>query len=190
MPPKDDKPSWLDRLVKALAVAGFLLGLWNLGWQIFTFRWQKEIYEESVAERILARLSASRTFNKKGWDAKGEVAVEVVNIGSRPLYLKSVVIQTENDESLVFYNADAPKGNESTKLLQPSESAKYSQEWDFSEHPLREWPKPPDSTIAVGRKEEVTVEVWTTKKFFSVPHSTLSSTSMMVGTTAPARRRR
>lgn len=159
--------------MKALGVLGFFLALCSLGWQIYTYR-------ESHEERILARLYASRAVINKtgGWDPKGEVAVEVVNIGLGPLYLKRVVIQSENDErSFVFYNADETKGNESPKLLQPRESAKFSQEWDFSEHPLREWR---EGLLPAGRKEDVTLVVWTTKKFFSLPHPTFGGISLHI----------
>jgi hypothetical protein len=45
---QQSKPSWLDKSTKALALLGFLLALFSVGWQVYTYR---ESHEESPMVR-------------------------------------------------------------------------------------------------------------------------------------------
>jgi len=165
MAKKDSSPDWFARSVAAL---GIILSIVGLGLTYHNYRWQREIYQENLAERILIRLGASRTMNYKSFsfNPKGEVGVEVVNIGLRPLYIKRVDMRTGN-RIFTFYQHDPLKTNEPTKLLAPSDATNYSLSWNFSEHPLIDWRES-------DPKEDIEVEVETTTKTFSFPHQTMN----------------
>jgi len=49
---QQSKPSWLDKSAKALALPGFFLALFSVGWQVYTFR---ESHEKArwFAHRLL-----------------------------------------------------------------------------------------------------------------------------------------
>jgi hypothetical protein len=164
---KDSSPDWFARGAAALGIALSIVGL---GLTYYNYRWQKEIYQENIAERILVRLGASRTFNdveSSSLDPKGEVGVEVVNIGLRPLYIKRAYMQIGN-EIFDFYEHNPAKKNEPLKLLAPSEAANYRLSWDFLEHPLQEWPE------SNSKEENIQVQVETTKKTFCFEHQTIN----------------
>ncbi len=146
MAKKDSSPDWFARSVAAL---GIILSIVGLGLTYHNYRWQREIYQENLAERILIRLGASRTMNYKSFsfNPKGEVGVEVVNIGLRPLYIKRVDMRTGN-RIFTFYQHDPLKTN-------------------VSEHPLIDWRES-------DPKEDIEVEVETTTKTFSFPHQTMN----------------
>src|SRR5689334_7866590 len=128
----------------------------GLGLTYHNYRWQREIYRENLAERILIRLDTSGTMNYKSisFNPKGEVGVEVVNIGLRPVYIKRVDMRT-GKQIFTFYQHDSLKTNESTKLLAPSEATNYSLSWNFPEHPLIDWGES-------DAKEDIEVQVETT----------------------------
>src|SRR6267378_5789197 len=156
MPEKHSSPDWFARGAAAVGIGLSILGL-SLTYA--NYRWQKEIYQENTAERILVRVGVSRvgTAFEPSFNPNGEVRVEVVNIGLRSLYIKKVEMQIEN-EIFAFYQHDPTKTSEPMKLLEPSEAANYTSSWSFSEHPLTEWPE------SDAKKEDVQVQVETTKR--------------------------
>jgi hypothetical protein len=76
MAKKDSSPDWFARSVAAL---GIILSMVGLGLTYHNYRWQREIYQENQAERILIRLGASRTMNFKSFsfNPKGEVELRL-----------------------------------------------------------------------------------------------------------------
>jgi hypothetical protein len=170
MSKKDPSPDWFARGTAALGIALSIVGL---GLTYYNYRWQTAIYQENIAERILVRLSASRTVNDVesfSLDPKGEVGLEIVNIGLRPLYIKRVHMQIES-RIFTFYEHDPAKTNEPMKLLGPSEAANYRMSWDFLEHPFTVGPE------SDSKEEDVQVQVGTSKKTFSFEHQTMYQVS-------------
>jgi hypothetical protein len=172
MPEKHSSPDWFAR---GAAAVGIVLSILGFGLAYTNYRWQKEIYQENTAERILVRVGISRPVNDPepfSLNPNGEMKIEVVNIGLRSLYIKKVEIRIENS-IFTFYQHDDPKAtSEPMKLLEPSEAANYTLSWNFSEHSLMEWPG------TDSKKEDVQVQVETTKKTFSFQHQTVNSIYM------------
>lgn len=124
-----------DRIAHVLGVVGFILALCSLSWQIFTYR-------ESRVERVTARVTLQHTYkeNEEAHDVekKGDVSVEVVNIGQQALYLRRVSIEpyvpTVGREQLVLYEAHGPSDFE---RLEPSASEIFwRRNWQSEEIPL------------------------------------------------------
>jgi hypothetical protein len=91
---QQDKSSRIaSAIASVLGLLGFILSIVSLGWQIRT-------HDEGLVEKALVRLSISfdipmRDFpigEDESWirRKKADLAVEVVNIGQHPLYVKSV----------------------------------------------------------------------------------------------------
>lgn len=191
MTEKHSSPGWFARGTAIVGIVltalGLVLGYLNYRWQRENDRRQREIQEESTAERILVRLDSSRTIKNvhtlndlenlkhlvgTGYlptlDPKGEVGMEITNIGLRPLFIKKAVARVgssvfpfhEHDPFPLLPNDDPAKTNEATKLLEPSETIRYPLSWDFSDYPLA-----PNSPM-----EDMEVEVQTTKNTFSCQH--------------------
>ena len=181
-----------DWVARCTAIAGVLLGVAGFVLAYYSYRWQKIIYEESTAERILVRLNVSRNAGPTGYLPGGRVGVVVTNIGLRSIYLKRVSMTVGHTDlptnfvvrpgspvsfeihqvamTVNFYDAGRLNATESLKVLQPSESVNYTKDWDFSNHPLHRWEK----TDTKEKEEELTLEVETTKKLFSYPHESPS----------------
>jgi hypothetical protein len=132
-----------DKFARAIAVIGTALGLISLGLSYSTYRWQQSIYQESLQERILVRLSASGTFGagtKPMLEPKGKLGAEVTNIGLRPIYLKSVTARNcPQDQScplgtVTFYERDPIEGKEPPRRLESGEAAYYVTDVNFSDY--------------------------------------------------------
>lgn len=125
-----------------------------------TYRWQKETYQGNPLERILVRLGFSRTKveNTNAYAPKGDVGVEVVNIGMRPIYIDSVQLEFDG-RIFTFDERDPFQPKEGTKLG-PGESANYKLNWDFTKEQLDEW-------VHSGTLERnLWADIETTKKTF------------------------
>jgi hypothetical protein len=126
-----------NRLAHMLGVLGFCLSLAGLGWQVF-------VYRESLKERALVRLSATYDVPDVAHadepPKKGSLAVELVNIGQRPLYVKEVALDVPcpavpGGDEMTFHTTG--KAAESDTPLAVGAAAIYQIEnWDFAEHPL------------------------------------------------------
>lgn len=137
-------------LASLLGVLGFVLSLVGLGWQV-------HIYREASAEKALVRFSISFLNNdtevqsltktaKHKFDAalepsslkKNELSAEIVNIGQRPLYVKSVRLvvpcpETGDSDSMTFQ----PANGSHPGALEPGAAAIYKAgPWNLLEHPL------------------------------------------------------
>ena len=150
-------PDWWAR---AFGICGVLIGLCGLGLTSYNNRWQKEVYEKSLEERIFVQLSGSYYESGPREDnIKSELGVEVVNLSMQPMYLKKVAVQFA-DRNVVLYDYDPLQINEPLRRLEPGEAASYKTGWGAGEYQsLRE-----DIEKAKGSG---IVEVETTKKRFS-----------------------
>jgi len=120
-----------------LGVAGFFLSLGGLTWQIF-------VYRDSLAEKAVVRLSSYQAYISHDVPSfplpfrKGDLHAEVVNIGQRPLYVRTVRLTApcpwvENRSVTRDFVPDATAGTP----LQPGAAGMYrTSGWNFSEHAL------------------------------------------------------
>jgi hypothetical protein len=102
-------PDWWAR---GGALAGIGLSIIGLVLTYRSYHWQQQVYQESLEERVLVRTMAWITLKMdKDYEGvvptepEGTLGVEVVNIGMRPLYLKSVTAKIGNS-ILTFYERD------------------------------------------------------------------------------------
>lgn len=149
-----------DWWARVLGVAGILIGASGLTLSYVNYRWQRAAYEENRTERVFARVSArinlsSVLFKKNRELQEGELAVEVVNIGNQPIYLKNVVGEVAGHRT-TFYEHDALNTKEAMRRLEPGEAADYK-----TDLPML-WLE----NIA-KKNESAIVKVETTKKRFS-----------------------
>ncbi|SRR6266404_7032685 len=169
MPETKSSPDWFARVTALIAI--FLTSI-SLCLAYYNYSWQTKTYKEGLEERILVRLGFSQTVKDTesfSLSAKGDVGVEVVNIGMHPIYLKQVEIEVpdrrifsfyERDPIKSFYKRDPIKSSVPAKSLEPGEATNYTLEWDFSTYPLQEW-------LKTGKlQENLWVQVDTTKKAF------------------------
>ena len=151
-------PDWWAR---SFGIIGILIALGGLTATYFNNRWQRQVYEKSLEERIYVQLSAGYDFSvlrsKRTKDPpKGQLAIEVVNLGLQPMYLKSIA-GTVAGQRVSFYYHDPLDAKEPMRRIEPGEAADYKIDWGSSLE---------DMGIAKGKG---IIEVETTKKFFSQP---------------------
>jgi hypothetical protein len=152
-------PDWWARFFAGL---GIIIGVCGLWLTYYNNRWQKEVYQQSLEERILVQLSAeyyvsSLLSEEAKLSPKGELAVEVVNLGMQPMYLKSVTAKVEG-RTASFYEHDPLNTREAMRRLEPGEAASYKIEWQFGEQ---------EAPLKDLNQQKGVVEVETTKKRFS-----------------------
>ena len=152
-------PDWWAR---SFGIIGILIALGGLTATYFNNRWQQQVYEKSLEERIYVQLSAGYDFSsflrsrKTKTPPNRQLAVEVVNLGLQPMYLKGISGEVAGHRAN-FYEHDPLNAKEPMRRLEPGEAADYKIDWEFSLE---------DIGIAKGRG---TIEVETTKKSFSQP---------------------
>lgn len=172
--------AWWGAILSTVGIIVSILGL----------RWQRKIHQENTAERILVHLDAVMT--ETSYPAPGEVRMEVVNIGLRPLFIKRADMRMRGHpgHTFTFYEHDPAKINEPMKSLEPSEAITYSLSWDFKwwEEAVRTlvvnpqmahiaWLKAPNLGM-----EDIEVQVQTTKKTFSFQHQSVTVSPIVVVT--------
>lgn len=188
MAEKHSSPGWFARY------APIGVSILSLVLAYLSYHSQKETQEESTAERILVHLDAARFANELSATAvtpKGEVGMEVVNIGLRPLFIKRAEMRIRGD-ILTFYDhdpippIDVAKTNEPMKSLGPSEAIRYKLGWDFEKReevnvlkiedgsynvlPIEERVVYLDGGMRNLQMKDVEVQVQTTKKTFVLQH--------------------
>ena len=190
MAEKHSSPDWIARLGALVAVVGTVVGIvlsilsLRLGYS--NSHWQKEIQEETTAERILVHLDATRFANglsSAAMTPNGEVGMEVVNIGLRPLFIKRAEMRIRG-RTLTFYEHDLVPilPSEPMKSLGPSETIRYRLGWDFEKREEMEEPrsKLEDGTyvwLPASQIEDIEeVQVQTTKKTFVFQHQIVNVT--------------
>ncbi len=113
-----------------------MLGVGSLLWQGFTYR-------ESFAERVVVHVIALHVANKDQDETAaakmGDIILEVVNVGQRPLYLGqvSLIHPCTGDPIAVWPFYGSQKPNTSSVKLDPGASATFRQsDWNFVQRPL------------------------------------------------------
>ena len=161
-------PDWWARFFAGL---GILIGICGLLLTYYNNRWQKEVYEKSLEERIFVQLSAEYKFSslpseQSKLSPQGELAVEVVNLGMQPMYLKKITAQVEG-QTAFFYEHDPLNTKEAMRRLEPGEAASYKTDWRFGAQ---------EAPLETLKPQKAVVEVETTKKRFSQNVQTSSVT--------------
>jgi hypothetical protein len=128
-------PDWWARFFAGL---GIIIGVGGLLLTYNNNRWQKEVYEKSLEERIFVQLNGEYSLSlplaqETELSPTGKLAVEVVNLGTQPIYLKSVTVQV-GEHSASFYKHNPLTTNEPMRRLEPGEAASYKAEWQFEGH--------------------------------------------------------
>lgn len=152
-------PDWWARGIGGL---GLLVAVGGLVLSFFNYRWQKAVYEKSQEERVFVQLSAEynlstvlRSITTKE-TPQGQLAVEVVNLGLQPMYIKSVTGEIGGHKA-EFYEHD-PMKSDPMRKVEPGEGADYKINW------------PVASLQDIGTDGgKGSIEVETTKKSFSQP---------------------
>lgn len=120
-------PDWWARV---FGVLGILIGLGGLGLTFYNNQKQEKVYRESLEERVLIRTMAWVTHKQyrgeAGTEPEGTLGVEAVNIGMRPLYLKSVTAKIGPHSRVTFDEYDPMKSNSALVKLEPGEAADYT----------------------------------------------------------------
>lgn len=152
-----DKPSWLDRFAKALAVPGFLLAVCSLGWQIYTYR-------ESHEEAPMVQGSLEVTWTRLHGDIEqlyrsgknGKLVIEVTNIGQRTMQVKSVTLSAFKR----VWVLRAPDEKNPTVSLEPGHGLSTETEWDFKKYPLysNDQSEPADFLVEVQTTKAVHIQ--------------------------------
>lgn len=163
-------PDWFARSFALVAIVLTVIGLY---FTHRTYKFQTKTYQEGLEERILVRLGFQRDVDTNG----GVVGVEIVNIGTRPIYLKFVEVDVPNgceimnvkrDRDvlpdacgLTVYDRNPTRPNdEPMKPSEPGEEKDYKTKWDFAKFPIEQWVENDSS------REHLWVRVQTTKKGF------------------------
>jgi hypothetical protein len=119
--------------------------------------------------------------HSSGLEPDGTIGVEVVNIGIRPLFLKSVTTHL-GDDMLTLYEHDPLKPNTTLVKLESGEAGNYTSGADFPKHHLME-----ESPM-----QDLIVSVETTKKTFNIKtridRVTISGDISLAGFPQPKRR--
>ena len=155
-------PDWWAR---TFGMLGILIALGGLAATYFNNRWQQQVYAKSEEERIFVQLNAEYTSLSSNWSeetkpSQAQLAVEIVNLGMQPMYLKSITGEVA-DHRASFYEHDPLNAKEPLRRLEPGEAADYVTDWQWPLEDLE------DTGKEKGRGMEGTVEVETTKKRFT-----------------------
>jgi hypothetical protein len=155
-------PDWWARVFGGL---GILIGLGGLSLTFYNNQKQERLYQESLEERVLVRTMAWVSIKTDGdyktdlpMEPEGTLGVEAVNIGMRPLYLKSVTAKIGPHSVVPFYEYDPLKSKSALVKLEPGEAADYTATVNFGEHHL---------IGSSTEREDVWITVETTKKDFT-----------------------
>jgi hypothetical protein len=164
-----------DRVARVVSLVALILTGVSLYFTNRAYMWQKRVHDEELQDKVTTR------FGFKVVDGKGAVTLEVVNAGTRPVYIKSVqmlapngcqVIEehhtsaiSDDDCWIPFYGNTGtvlmnPQPIYPPKQLAPGEATKYSKDWDFEKSPIQKWMQ---NNNALDR---VWVEVTTTRNGF------------------------
>jgi hypothetical protein len=126
-----------DRFAHVLGICGFCIGIISLGWQVY-------LYKDSLTERVTVRASTLQITEPGSDDPErlkknGFLAIEVVNVGQRALYLRQVRLEVPcesivGQQGWTFYGDKMP--NVDTMRLEPGASHTFQKKWDFGAYPL------------------------------------------------------
>jgi hypothetical protein len=149
-----------DRWARVFGVLGILIGLGGLGLTFYNNQKQEKVYQETLEERVLIRTMAWVTINvaHAGTEPEGTLGVEAVNIGMRPLYLKTITAKIGPNSGVTFYEYNPLKSNSALVKLEPGEAVNYTATVNFNVHHLMGSPT---------EREDVWITLETTKKDFT-----------------------
>lgn len=124
-------PDWWARVIGGF---GLLIALGGLALTYINNRWQKQIYEKSLEERVFVQLSAAYDFSNVLWafekakePPSAALVVEVVNLSTQPMYCKGITGEF-GGHKVLFYEHD-PVKDEPMRRLEPGEAADYKIFW-------------------------------------------------------------
>jgi hypothetical protein len=129
---QQNKPSLLEKVAKLLAIPGFFLALFSVGWQVHTYR-------ESHEESPMVRGSLTQEFTTsilKGFnrDKHGKLTIDITNLGSRTMLVKNVTVSAFNRVWIIR----APQENKPTLPLETGQTLSNTMAWDYSKYPIFE----------------------------------------------------
>lgn len=160
------KFSLFDWFTKPLGVLGFLLGLFSVGWQVYTYR---ESHEESPLVRVSPVLNVNEG-TRFAIKPHGEITVEVTNLGQRTMQVKSITLFAGKRVRIIR----APSKEVLTVSLEPGGVFSRQIEWNYGKHPLLN--EENDESLP----EDFFVEVETTRavhrRHFQLSSLTITST--------------
>jgi hypothetical protein len=128
---QQSKPSWLDKSAKALALPGFLLALFSVGWQVYTYR---ESREESPMVRASLTQELKGDHLQFNRDRHGKLTIEVTNLGNRTMQIKSITLSAWKRVWVLH----SPEKNKPTFPLQTGHTLSRQIDWDYVKYPIFE----------------------------------------------------
>jgi len=128
---QQSKPSWLDKSAKALALPGFLLALFSVGWQVYTYR---ESREESPMVRASLTQELSGDHLPLNRDRHGKLTIEVTNLSTRTMQIKSITLSGWKRVWVLH----SPNEKNPTFPLETGDTLSREMEWDYAKYPVFE----------------------------------------------------
>ncbi len=125
------KPSWLDKSAKALALPGFLLALFSVGWQVYTYR---ESREESPMVRASLTQELKGDHLQLNRDRHGKLTIEVTNLGNRTMQIKTIALSAWKRVWVLH----SPEEKNPTFSLETGHTLSRQIEWDYAKYPISE----------------------------------------------------
>ena len=128
-PMEVSKSPWFERLSKLLALPGFLLALFSVGWQV-------HIYKETHEESPMVRGSLTQEVRGMGLelnkDKHGKLEIEVTNLGRQTMQVKSITLSGWGRT----WNMYSPSEKGPTVALEPGHGFSAVKDWNYSKYPV------------------------------------------------------
>src|SRR5438876_1298816 len=128
---QQSKPSWLDKSAKALALPGFFLALFSVGWQVYTYR---ESHEESPMVRATLTQEMKGDHLQFNRDRHGKLTIEVTNLGKRAMQIKSITLSAWKRVWVLH----SPNEKSPTFSLETGHTLLSEIGWDYVKYPIFE----------------------------------------------------
>ena len=126
---QQEKSSLFDRLTKPLGIMGFLLGLFSVGWQVYTYR---ESHEESPMVRASLTQELKGDHLQFNRDRHGELTIEVTNLGNRTMQIKTITLSAWKRVWVLH----SPNKTSPTFSLETGHTLSSQIEWDYVKYPI------------------------------------------------------
>jgi hypothetical protein len=128
---QQSKPSWLDKSAKALALPGFLLAIFSVGWQVYTYR---ESHEESPMVRASLTQELIGDHLPLNRERHGKLTIEVTNLGNRIMQIKTITLSAWKRVWVLH----SPDEKNPTFPLETGDTLSREMEWDYAKYPVFE----------------------------------------------------
>jgi len=125
------KLSLFDRLTKSLGILGFLLALFSVGWQVYTYR---ESHEESPMVRASLTQELKGDHLQFNRDRHGKLTIEVTNLGKRTMQIKNITLSAWKRVWVLH----SPEEKSPTFPLETGHTLSRQIEWDYVKYPIFE----------------------------------------------------